>query len=155
MRKNPVALFLIPTLLLLAGCGHDLFADRGVPRTATEVSYAKDVCEEAGPKSRACDDARRQMDLRCYGTIGTVDCYRSDDPFGMTERDRAALAPIDRRPTRSSEIMPPEKPVMKVIAAETPAPEPAATEPAAADAAPSENSVATGTEKPAARTTDG
>lgn len=155
MRQNQVALLLVPTLLLLAGCGHDLFADRGVPRTATEVSYAKEVCEEAGVKSRACDDARRQMDLRCYGTIGTVDCYRSDDPFGMAERDRAALAPIDRRPTRSSDIEPPAMPVMKVMAAETPAPEPAAPEPAAADAAPGEGTTATGTEKPAARTSDG
>lgn len=151
MRSKPVSLLLIPTVLLLAGCGHDLFADRGVPRTATEVSYAKEVCDEAGLLSRACDDARRQMDLRCYGTIGTVDCYRSDDPFGMTERDRAALAPIDRRPTRSSDIEPPAKPVMKVMAAETATTKPAA----AADEAPGEGAAKTGNAEAAAKTTDG
>ncbi|MDF1719937.1 MAG: hypothetical protein P1U65_04610 [Minwuia sp.] len=124
IRINLFPLLVLPPLLLLAGCGENPFAERGIPRTATEVTYAKEVCDEAGPQARACDDARRQMDLRCYRTLGTVDCYRTDDPFGMSERDRAALAPIDRRPTRSSDLPPPEAPVVNISATNTKADKP-------------------------------
>ena len=84
-------------LLALAACGKDPFGLRDTPRTATEVAYAQEVCDSAGRQSRACIDARHQMDLQCYGTIGTVDCYRSANPFGTTGSDRAVVMPIDRR----------------------------------------------------------
>lgn len=87
----------ITLFLLLAACGKDPFGLRDTPRTATEVAYAREVCDAAGRQSRACIDARHQMDLQCYRTLGTVDCYRTSNPFGNATSDRAVLAPIDRR----------------------------------------------------------
>ncbi|MDF1733488.1 MAG: hypothetical protein P1U49_18450 [Minwuia sp.] len=87
----------ITLFLMLAACSKDPFGLRDTPRTATEVAYAREVCEAAGRQSRACIDARHQMDLQCYRTLGTVDCYRTGNPFGNAESDRAVVAPIDRR----------------------------------------------------------
>ena len=84
-------------LLLLSACGPDPFGLRDTPRTATEVAYAKEVCDSAGRQSRACIDARHQMDLQCYRTLGTVDCYRSSDPFDNTASGRTVVTPLDRR----------------------------------------------------------
>ena len=84
-------------LLSLAACGSDLFDRNDTPRTATELQYAKEVCEQAGRQSRACIDARHQMDLQCFRTIGTVDCYRTNDPFGNAYKERSTIAALDRR----------------------------------------------------------
>lgn len=101
----------ITLFLLLAACGKDPFGLRDTPRTATEVAYAKEVCEAAGRQSRACIDARHQMDLQCYRTLGTVDCYRTSDPFGNAASDRAVVVPLDRRTApQPLDTPPPEEP---------------------------------------------
>lgn len=96
---------------LLSACGKDPFGLRDTPRTATELAYAKEVCEAAGRQSRACIDARHQMDLQCYRTLGTVDCYRTSDPFGNAASDRAVVVPLDRRTAPQPLVTsPPEEP---------------------------------------------
>ena len=107
----------ITLFLLLTACGADPFGLRDTPRTATEVAYAKEVCDAAGRQSRACIDARHQMDLQCYGTIGTVDCYRSGNPFGNIGSDRAVVMSIDRRTAPQPLDAPqPEEPVTEEVA---------------------------------------
>jgi|GEM_PF-2162644 len=104
----------ITLFLLLAACGKDPFGLRDTPRTATEVAYAEEVCEAAGRRSRACIDARLQMDLQCYRTLGTVNCYRTSDPFGNAESDRAVVTPLDRRTApQPLEAPPSEEPESK------------------------------------------
>lgn len=105
--------------LLLAACGKDPFGMRDTPRTATEVAYAEEVCEAAGRRSRACIDARHQMDLQCYRTLGTVNCYRTSDPFGNAASDRAVVTPLDRRTAPQPLDTPPsEEPEPEEIATE-------------------------------------
>ena len=105
--------------LLLAACGKDPFGLRDTPRTATEVAYAEEVCEAAGRQSRACIDAHHQMDLQCYRTLGTVDCYRTSDPFGNAGSDRAVVTPLDRRTAlQPLETQPSEEPEPEEVATE-------------------------------------
>lgn len=79
----------------LGACGLDPFADSGP--VDTDRQYAARVCEGAGSTSLACDDARRQINLRCYPTIGVVDCYDSDDPYGVGTTGRVTVKTVDRR----------------------------------------------------------
>lgn len=128
-------------LVTLSGCGPDPFGLRDTPRTATEVAYAREVCDSAGPQSRACIDARHQMDLQCYRTLGSVDCYRSSDPFGNARKGRAVVLPIDRR----TALRPPDEPPTEAETTET-----AETRDAEDPAASSEPEAAPASEPPAA-----
>lgn len=83
----------------LAACEARLF-DEPPPITATD--YVADVCESAGTDSQSCRDAGQLLALRCFRTIGTVDCYLSENPFATSTSGRFFVTPIDRRqPTPS------------------------------------------------------
>jgi hypothetical protein len=86
---------------LLAGCVTGLF-DSEPPQVETAVLYAEDVCDEAGDNSQSCADAQRQVNVRCFRTLGTVDCYESEAPFGPSHNGRAFARPIDGRPLSPS-----------------------------------------------------
>ncbi|MEC9347149.1 MAG: hypothetical protein VYB54_13050 [Pseudomonadota bacterium] len=93
-----VAIILL-LLTPLGACGSDLFSGGPVD---TDVKYAREVCEGAGPSSLACEDARRQVVLRCYNTIGVVDCYENDDPYGVGTTGRRIVRTVDGRPPPSA-----------------------------------------------------
>ena len=87
--------------LLLGGCVMDLFREP-TPQVDTAIRYADEICSEAGRKSQSCADARRQASLRCYRTIGEVNCYTSEDPFQSSGTERSITLPVDRRPPTPS-----------------------------------------------------
>lgn len=91
----------IAALLLLSGCiGNPFFSEE--PPTNNSQQYADRICGAAGADSEACERTRVQTMTRCYRTLGTVDCYTSEDPFGTNGSARSFVIPIDRRaPTPS------------------------------------------------------
>lgn len=99
MRPVP-SIAVLPLVLLLASCG-DPFADEP-PMAETDVRYAEMVCNEAGSEAKACVDAIRQIELRCYGTIGVVDCHTAADARALFETERLPVMPVDGRPPAPS-----------------------------------------------------
>jgi len=91
----------IAALLLLTGCISNPFFPEEPP-VNTPQQYAEQICATAGADSEACERTRVQAMTRCYRTLGTVDCYTSEDPFGTNGSARSFVTPIDRRaPTPS------------------------------------------------------
>lgn len=93
---------LLAIFLLAAGlsaCDSRLFEE---PAPVTTADYAEKVCKTAGAESQSCNEASQQTALRCYRTIGTVDCYLSEDPFQTNATGRFFTTPVDgRAPTPS------------------------------------------------------
>ena len=91
----------IGAMTLLCGCISNPF--KSEPEVADNArGYAERVCHTAGEDSEACDNAKTQAMTRCFRTLGRVDCYTSEDPFGTTGTARGIVRPIDgRAPTPS------------------------------------------------------
>ena len=83
---------------MLASCGTgDLFGDDKA-RVVTDGIYAGDICRETGVRSLACYNARQQIKLRCYRTIGHADCYNQPDPYDVRRSGRTFIRTVDGRP---------------------------------------------------------
>lgn len=94
-------LLAIAGVLLLTGCISNPFKSELVVED-NALGHAGKVCHVAGEASDACSHAQVQVETRCYRTLGTVDCYTSEDPFGSTGTARGIVRPIDKRaPTAS------------------------------------------------------
>ena len=87
--------------LLLSGCITNPFSSTpDVDDNA--MGHAEKVCHVAGENSDACGHAKVQAMTRCYRTLGVVNCYTSEDPFGTTGTARGIVRPVDgRAPTPS------------------------------------------------------
>lgn len=94
---------LLPIIVAFAltGCISNPFdTTPDVPDNA--LGHAEKVCHIAGENSDACEQVRVQAQTRCFRTIGVVNCYTSEDPFGTTGTARGIVQPVDgRRPTAS------------------------------------------------------
>lgn len=88
--------FPIAALLILSGCITNPF-NPGPNVAATAEGHAEKVCAIAGADSSACGHAKVQAVTRCYRTIGVVNCYTSEDPFGTTGTARGIVQPVDGR----------------------------------------------------------
>ncbi len=87
--------------LLLSACFPNPF-DSSPDFEDSALGHAEKVCHGAGVRSDACGHAKVQVMTRCYRTLGTVNCYTSEDPFGTTGTARGIVRPIDKRaPTAS------------------------------------------------------
>ena len=82
--------------VLLAGCISNPFGS-DPPQGDNAFGHAAMVCQKAGGDSQSCLNARTVARSRCYRTMGTVDCYTSEDPFGTNDDARAFVLPIDKR----------------------------------------------------------
>lgn len=94
------ALLSILSMLAMTACYTPRLFQEDPP--LTKVDYVEDVCEKTGTNSQACLDASRQTALHCFRTIGTVDCYVSEDPFGNNDTGRFFVTPIDGKPLTPS-----------------------------------------------------
>ncbi|WP_417519063.1 hypothetical protein [Minwuia sp.] len=78
----------------LTGCITNPFVDPD-PVLNTPVAYAAHVCDVAGPEATACVNATTQASMKCYRTLGRVNCFLSDDPFGTNSSARSLTVPVD------------------------------------------------------------
>jgi hypothetical protein len=91
----------LAALIFLSGCISNPFSS-GPDVADNADGHAAKICHAAGEDSSACGHARVQAMTRCYRTIGVVNCYTSEDPFGTTGTARGIVQPIDGRPRTPS-----------------------------------------------------
>lgn len=83
---------------MLAACGAEELFGEDRPRVITDNIYAGEICRETGVRSLACFNARQQVKLRCYRTIGHADCYNQPDPYDVRRSGRTFIRTVDGRP---------------------------------------------------------
>lgn len=84
-------------LSVVAACSMDDLIGEKTP-VLTDKIYAQRICNEAGSTSLACYNAKQQVNLRCYRTIGHADCYNEPDPYDVQRTGRTFVRTVDGRP---------------------------------------------------------